>query len=30
MILESTVSGRAFITRNQLDEYEDLEFVSRA
>jgi hypothetical protein len=30
MILELTVSGRTFIPRNQLAEYEDLEFVSRA
>jgi len=30
MILDPMVSGRTFIPRNQLDEYEDLEFVSRA
>lgn len=30
MILEAKISGRTFIPRDQLDEYEDLEFVSRA
>ena len=30
LILDPMVSGRAFIPADQLDEYEDLEFVSRA
>jgi len=30
MILEPIVSGRTFITTDQLSDYEDLEFVSRA
>jgi hypothetical protein len=30
LILDPMVSGRTFIPRNQLDDYEDLEFVSRA
>jgi hypothetical protein len=29
-ILDPMVSGRTFISADQLDEYEDLEFVSRA
>jgi len=29
MILDPTVSGRTFIPRDMLDEYEDLEFVGR-
>lgn len=28
-ILDPTVSGRTFIPKGDLDEYEDLEFVSR-
>ena len=30
MILDPIVSGRAFISTDQLNDYEDLEFVSRA
>jgi hypothetical protein len=30
LISDPTVSGRTFIPKEQLDEYEDLEFVSRA
>jgi hypothetical protein len=30
MILDPMVSGRTFIPTDQIDEYEDLEFVSRA
>lgn len=30
MILDPMVSGRTFISTDQLDDYEDLEFVSRA
>jgi hypothetical protein len=30
LILDPTVSGRTFIPKGDLDEYEDLEFVSRA
>jgi hypothetical protein len=30
MILDPMVSGRTFITIDQLNDYEDLEFVSRA
>lgn len=30
MILDPAVSGRTFIQRDSLDEFEDLEFVSRA
>ena len=30
LISDPMVSGRTFIPRDQLDEYEDLEFVSRA
>jgi hypothetical protein len=30
MVLDPMVSGRTFIPRHQLQEYEDLEFVSRA
>jgi len=30
LVSDPTVSGRTFIPRDQLDEYEDLEFVSRA
>ena len=30
MILDPVVSGRTFIATDQLNEYEDLEFVSRA
>jgi hypothetical protein len=30
MILDPVVSGRTFIDVNEIDEYEDLEFVSRA
>jgi hypothetical protein len=29
MILDPTVSGRTFIPRDMLHEYEDLEFVAR-
>ena len=29
MILDSMVSGRTFIATDQINEYEDLEFVSR-
>jgi hypothetical protein len=29
LILDPMVSGRSFIPADQLDEYEDLEFVSR-
>lgn len=29
LILDPKVSGRTFIPRDQLDDYEDLEFVSR-
>jgi len=30
MVLDPAVSGRTFIPADQLEEYEDLEFVSRA
>jgi hypothetical protein len=30
MVSDPMVSGRTFIPKEQLDEYEDLEFVSRA
>jgi hypothetical protein len=30
LILDPVISGRTFIPKHQLDEYEDLEFVSRA
>jgi len=30
LVLDPKVSGRTFIPRDQLAEYEDLEFVSRA
>jgi hypothetical protein len=30
MILDPKVSGRTFIPADQLDDYEDLEFASRA
>jgi len=30
MVSDPMVSGRTFIPKDQLDEYEDLEFVSRA
>lgn len=30
LVSDPMVSGRTFIPRDQLDEYEDLEFVSRA
>jgi hypothetical protein len=30
MILDPIVSGRTFIATGQLNDYEDLEFVSRA
>ncbi|MGA8443325.1 MAG: hypothetical protein WB762_31720 [Candidatus Sulfotelmatobacter sp.] len=30
LVIDPKVSGRTFITRDQLAEYEDLEFVSRA
>ncbi len=30
LILDPMVSGRTFIPTDQLEEYEDLEFVSRA
>jgi hypothetical protein len=30
MILDPIVSGRTFIATDQLNDYEDLEFVSRA
>jgi hypothetical protein len=30
LVLDPMVSGRTFIPKDQLDEYEDLEFVSRA
>jgi hypothetical protein len=30
MILDVMVSGRTFIAKDQLNDYEDLEFVSRA
>jgi hypothetical protein len=30
MILDPAVSGRTFIAANQISDYEDLEFVSRA
>lgn len=30
LVLDPMVSGRTFIPTDQLDEYEDLEFVSRA
>jgi hypothetical protein len=30
LVLDRKVSGRTFIERDQLAEYEDLEFVSRA
>jgi len=29
MILDPSVSGRTFVSSNSLEEYEDLEFVSR-
>jgi hypothetical protein len=29
MVLEPLMSGRTFVPSNSLDEYEDLEFVSR-
>lgn len=29
MILDPSASGRTFMARNALDEYEDLEFISR-
>ena len=30
LVLDPKISGRTFIPRDQLAEYEDLEFVSRA
>jgi hypothetical protein len=30
LVLDPMVSGRSFIPADQIDEYEDLEFVSRA
>lgn len=30
MVLDPAVSGRTFIRKDSLDEYEDLEFVSRS
>jgi hypothetical protein len=30
LVSDPMVSGRTFIPKDQLDEYEDLEFVSRA